>query len=229
MKLYYAPASSYSQRVLIALYEKQIDFTPVEVNLFDVESRTSVPGRATRSQYLQINRFGKIPSLITDDGEVFLEANIIIEYLDGYYREIPLIPQDMKLALEMRMVERIVDVYINGGREALFKDSQRPLEERGKKEVIKAKGLLEEACNLLDEKLANRTWLVGKDFTLADCAAAPTLSYLRIVYNYEHLKNLTTYFKRLESQTSVARVFNQGREQMMKMLSTLKYPVNTHF
>ncbi|MEB3216095.1 MAG: glutathione S-transferase family protein [Nostocales cyanobacterium 94392] len=220
MKLYYAPASSYSQRVLIALYEKQIDFTPVEVNLFDVESRT---------QYLQINRFGKIPTLITDDGEVLLEANIIIEYLDGYDGNIPLIPQDMKLALEMRMLERIVDVYINGGREALFKDSQRPLEERGKKEVIKAKGLLEEACNLLNEKLVNPTWLVGKDFTLADCAAAPTLSYLRIVYNYEHLENLTAYFKRLEGKASVARVFNEGREQMMQMLSTLKYPVNSHF
>ncbi|MBE9213922.1 glutathione S-transferase family protein [Plectonema cf. radiosum LEGE 06105] len=219
MKLYYAPASSYSQRVLIALYEKQIDFTPVEVNLFDVESRT---------QYLQINRFGKIPTLITDDGEVLLEANIIIEYLDGSDGNIPLIPQDMKLALEMRMLERIVDVYINGGREALFKDSQRPLEERGNKEVIKAKGLLEEACNLLNEKLANRTWLVGKDFTLADCAAAPTLSYLRIVYNYEHLENLTAYFKRLEEKASVARVFHEGREQMMQMLSTLKYPVNTH-
>ncbi|MGF1677465.1 MAG: glutathione S-transferase family protein [Rivularia sp. (in: cyanobacteria)] len=220
MKLYYAPASSYSQRVLIALYEKGLDFTAVEVNLFDVESRT---------QYLQINRFGKIPTLITDDGEVLLEANIIIEYLDGYDGNIPLIPQEMKLALEMRMLERMVDVYINGGREALFKDSQCPLEERGKKEVIKAKRLLEEACNLLDEKLANRTWLVGKDFTLADCAAAPTLSYLRIVYNYDHLQNLTAYFKRLESKASVARVFNEGREQMMQMLSTLKYPVNSHF
>jgi glutathione S-transferase len=56
MKLYYAPASSYPQRFLIALYEKQIDFDAIEVNLFDPESR---------SQYLQINPFGKIPTLVT--------------------------------------------------------------------------------------------------------------------------------------------------------------------
>ncbi len=216
MKLYYAPASSYSQRVLIALYEKQLDFTPIEVNLFDTESR---------SQYLQINRFGKIPTLVTSDGEVILEARIIIEYLEGYQKDIPLIPQDIKLALETRMLERMVDVYINGGREALFKDTQRAPEERGKKEVIKAKRLLEEACTVLDEKLANRRWLIGEDFSLADCSAAPTLSYLRIVYNYEHLQNLTAYFKRLSAKTSVATVFESGRQQMMQMLSTLKYPL----
>ena len=217
MKLYYAPASSYSQRVLIAMKEKGLDFTPIEVNLFDAESR---------KQYLQINRFGKIPTLITDDGEVILEARVIIEYLDSYYRDISLIPQDIKLVLEMRMLERIVDVYINGGREALFKDSQRPKQERGKKEVVKAKRLLEEACTLLDEKLANRTWLVGEQFTLADCSAAPTLSYLRIVYNYEHLPSLTAYFKRLKTKASVEKVFASGREQMMQMLSALPYPVN---
>ena len=217
MKLYYAPASSYSQRVLIALYEKKLDFTPIEVNLFDTESR---------NQYLQINRFGKIPTLITDDGEVILEASIQIEYLDNYQKDIPLIPKDFKVNLEMRMLERIIDVYVNGGREALFKDSQLPPEERGKKEVVKAKGLLESACNLLDEKLANRNWLVGDAFTLAECTAAPTLSYLRIVYDYQHLQNLTAYFQRLSKKPSVEKVFASGREQMKQMLSTLKYPVN---
>ena len=216
MKLYYAPASSYSQRVLIALYEKELDFTPIEVNLFDTESR---------NQYLQINRFGKIPTLITNDGEVLLEASIQIEYLDNYQKDIPLIPKDFKVNLEMRMLERIIDVYINGGREALFKDGQLTPVERGKKEVVKAKRLLESACNLLDEKLANRNWLVGDMFTLADCTAAPTLSYLRIVYDYQHLQNLTAYFQRLEKRPSVKKVFASGREQMKQMLSKLKYPV----
>ncbi len=216
MKLYYAPASSYSQRVLIALYEKELDFTPIEVNLFDTESR---------NQYLQINRFGKIPTLITDDGEILLEASIIIEYLDSYQKQIPLIPKDINANLEMRMLERIIDVYVNGGREALFQDGQLPPEERGNSYVVKAKRLLEEACNLLDEKLANRTWLVGNTFTLADCSAAPTLSYLRIVYDYQHLQNLTAYFKRLETKPSVAKVFQSGTEQMKEMLSTLKYPI----
>ncbi|MBW4597031.1 MAG: glutathione S-transferase family protein [Brasilonema angustatum HA4187-MV1] len=217
MKLYYAPASSYSQRVLIALYEKGVDFTAIPVNLFDPESR---------EEYMQINLFAKIPTLVTDKGNVIFEANIIIEYLDQRFPNTSrLIPGDSEQALEVRMVERMIDVYINSGREALFADTQRPVEERGKKEVIKAKRLLETAIAMLDEKLATRTWLGGEEFTLADCAAAPTLAYLRMVYNYNHFSNLTNYVKRLESRPSVAQVFNSGRNQMTQMLSELRNPL----
>ncbi|WP_017317988.1 glutathione S-transferase family protein [Mastigocladopsis repens] len=217
MKLYYAPASSYSQRVLIAMYEKSADFTPVEVNLFEPKSR---------EEYMEINHFAKIPTLATDKGNVLFEANIIIEYLDQYFQNTTrLIPADPEQALEVRMLERTIDVYINGGREALFADTQRPVEEQGKKEVIKAKRLLETALELLDEKLATRTWLGGEEFTIADCAAAPTLAYLRMVYNYNHFSNLTHYVRRLESRPSVAQVFNLGRDQMTKMLSELRNPL----
>ncbi|MFN6462836.1 MAG: glutathione S-transferase family protein [Nostoc sp. DedVER02] len=217
MKLYYAPASSYSQRVLIALYEKNIDFTPIQVNLFDPRSR---------EQYMQINPFAKIPTLITDSGQAFFEACIIIEYLDEYSKNQPrLIPDDSNLALEVRFLERVLDVYINLGREALFADTQRPVEERGNKEVLKAKRLLETACNLLDARLQGRSWLAGEQFSLADCAAAPILAYLRMVYNYQHLPMLTDYVSRLEFRPSVAQVQHQGNEQMRQMLATLKYPL----
>jgi glutathione S-transferase len=232
MQLYYAPASSYSQRVLIALYEKNASFTPREVNLFDAEAR---------QQYLKINPFGKIPTLITDDEKVLFEAGIIIEYLDNYLQNTPrLIPLNPELALEVRFLERVIDVYVNAGREALFADSQLPCEERGGKNVKKACRLLESAIALLDERLASRNasssnggnprnglapWLAGEEFTLADCAAAPTLAYLRLVYDYQHLPKLTEYFQRLGERESVNKAFIGGREQMTQMLSTLRYPV----
>jgi glutathione S-transferase len=136
IKLYYAPASSYSQRVLIALYEKNIPFLPVEVNLFDPEAR---------DRYLQINPFGKVPTLETESSHIF-EACYIIEYLD---QDSTLIPKDPKKALEIRIIERTIDVYINGGREVLFTDTQRSPEQRGSKSVLKAKRLLETACQTL--------------------------------------------------------------------------------
>lgn len=216
MKLYYAPASSYSQRVLIALYEKNANFIPVEVNLFDAQARDC---------YLQINPFGKIPTLETDHGQVLFEACVIIEYLDQHQNKFQLIPKDPELALEVHWLERIVDVYINAGREALFADTQCPIEARGSKEVIKARRLLETAIALLDQRLRGRTWLAGEEFSLADCAAAPTLAYLRMVYNYKHLPRLTDYVRRLESRPSVARCLSEGRDQMMRMLSTLRYPM----
>lgn len=215
MKLYYAPASSYSQRVLIALYEKDISFTPVEVNIFEQNSR---------EKYQKINPFGKIPTLETDKGKIIFEACIIIEYLERQF------PQKHRLLnleqiVEIRMLERIIDVYVNGGREALFADSQRPLELREGKEVLKKRRLLETACAFLEDKLQHRTWLAGTDFSLADCAAAPTLNYLSLVYNYQHLPNLTNYVQRLKTKPSVAKVQRDGRKQMSKMLASLHYPM----
>jgi glutathione S-transferase len=215
MKLYYAPASSYSQRVAIALYEKELSFTPIKVNLFDPKER---------EKYQKINPFAKIPTLETDNGEVIFEACIIIEYLDRNFPDTPCL-LDPKQIMEIRMLERIIDVYINGGREVLFADSQRPEPLRGGKEVVKGRRLLETACIFLDDKLQNRTWLGGSKFSLADCAAAPTLAYLRMVYNYQHLPHLTDYVRRLESRPSVAKVQREGKEQMTQMLASLPYPL----
>jgi glutathione S-transferase len=217
MKLYYAPASSYSQRVLIALNEKEANFIPISVNLFDPQ---------VREEYMQINFFTKVPTLVTETGNILFEANIIIEYLDQKLPNISrLIPANPEQALEVRMLEKMIDVYINNGREALFADTQRPAAEQGKKEVLKAKRLLETALVVLDEKLVNRTWLGGAEFSLADCAAAPTLAYLRMVYNYSHFSHLTNYVRRLEKRPSVAQVFSAGRDQMTQMLSELRNPL----
>jgi glutathione S-transferase len=217
MKLYYAPASSYSQRVLIALYEKQAEFTPIEVNLFDATAR---------DRYTQINPFAKVPTLETDQGDRIFEACCIIEYLDRHLQTgSKLISNNPELALEIRIIERTIDVYINNGREALFADTQCPEQERGGKDVIKAQRLLETACRLLDDRLQHRPWLGGETFSLADCAAAPTLAYLRLVYSYQHLPHLTHYVRRLEARPSVARALSQGRAQMMQMLSSLRYPL----
>jgi glutathione S-transferase len=215
MKFYYDPASSYSQRVLIALYEKDIAFTPIKVNLFDPK---------TREQYRKINPFAKIPTLRTDSGEIIFEACVIIEYLDRQFPQQPCL-LDPERILEIRSIERIIDVYINGGREVLFADSQRQPDLRGEKEVIKARRLLEIACNLLEDKLHARTWLAGERFSLADCTAAPTLAYLRLVYDYQHLPNLTNYMRRLESRSAVARVQREGRIRMNQMLASLAYPL----
>jgi glutathione S-transferase len=215
MKLYYDPASSYCQRVLIALYEKDIPFTPIKVDLFDQQAR---------EQYQKINPFAKIPTLETDSGEIIFEACIIIEYLDRQFPQQPCL-LDPERILEIRSIERIIDVYINGGREVLFADRQRPLELRGTTEVIKASRLLNGACSFLEAKLRAKTWLVGEQFSLADCAAAPTLTYLRLVYDYQHLPNLMNYVRRLESRSSVARVQREGSARMNQMLAALPDPL----
>jgi glutathione S-transferase len=73
MKLYYHPISTYSQKALIALYEKELDFEPEIVSLMNPEAR---------QKYHEVYPMGKIPCLQLEDGHIIPEASIIIEYLD---------------------------------------------------------------------------------------------------------------------------------------------------
>lgn len=49
---------------------------------------------------------------------------------------------------------------------------------------------------------------------MADCAAAPSLHYARVVirWNEERFVNLTRYHRALEARPSVARAIDEARE-----------------
>lgn len=69
MELYYYPISTYCQKVLIACYEKSVEFTPQLVFLFD---------EAEREAYRKIYPMGKIPLLVLDDGHWVPESSNIV-------------------------------------------------------------------------------------------------------------------------------------------------------
>jgi len=77
MKLYYHPLSTYSQKVLIACYEKNVTFEPIKVDLMSAEGREA---------YEAIYPIGKIPLLNPTDDHMVPESTIIIEYLEGHHR-----------------------------------------------------------------------------------------------------------------------------------------------
>ena len=58
----------------------------------------------------------------------------------------------------------------------------------------------------IDRHLAERQWLMGDSFTLADCALVPALSNHRGVYPMERWKHLGGYLERALERPSVARV-----------------------
>ena len=76
---------------------------------------------------------------------------------------------------------------------------------------INKKALLQTACGLVDQEMATKTWAMGDEFSMADCAAAPSLFYANMVVPFGAAnKNVTGYFERLKARPSVARVMQEA-------------------
>jgi len=170
IELYYSPVSGNSSRVVFALYEGKIPFTPHPI---DVPA-----GQGRDPAYRALNPMGKVPTLV-HGGVRLWESNAINWYLAELFPQSGLLP----LAPERRAsVQRWL--YFQVGHVtpacfAVFRSTSARIQkvwpssgdpqsvEAGRKELARF-------LPVLDEALAGRVWLEG-DFSLADLAYAPHL------------------------------------------------------
>jgi glutathione S-transferase len=201
VELFAHPFSSYCQKALIALYENDIPFTYRMVEDVGVGEELAA--------LWPMKRF----PVLRENGRVVLETSIIIEYLQIHHPgPVTLIPEDPDLALEARMLDRVFDNYVMTPQGKFVFDALRPPEHRDPHGVEEARRMLEVSYAWLDQRMKDRTWAVGDTFSLADCAAAPSLFYAdwthRIPARYG---NLTAYRERLLQRPSFARAVNEAR------------------
>jgi len=203
VKFYGHPFSSFCQKVLIALYENATPF----------EWRTLSPEHPQNgAQFAALWPFKRFPLLI--DGErVVTESTIIIEYLGLYHPgPVQLVPDDPRVALEVRHMERIFDNYVSIPVQKIVFDSMRPSDERDERGVAEAHAMLDNAYGWLERALAEREWAAADRFSVADCAAAPALFYADWVHRIDAgLPHLSAYRQRLLARPSFARAVDEAR------------------
>jgi len=203
LALYGHPFSSYTQKVLMALYEND---KPFEFRCLGPDTPQHSAGWLARWP------LGKFPLLV--DGERSIaETSIIIEYLQiAHPGPVRLLPADPMAALDVRFLDRVFDLHVMtpvqhavGG--ALTGD---PLKRQEGLAVAEKK--LDLAYAWLERQLAGRTWAAGADFTLADCAAAPSLFYADWTHRIsEAFPALRAYRSRLLARPSYARAVDEAR------------------
>jgi glutathione S-transferase len=204
LALYGHPFSSYTQKVLIALYENAIPF----------EFRSLGPDTPQHAaEWLRRWPLGKFPLLVDGERSV-VETTIIVEYLQlAHPGPVRLLPADPMAALDVRFLDRFFDLHVMhwvqhavGG--ALTGDPVK--REEG---LALATKKLDLAYAWLEEQLAGRTWAAGADFTLADCAAAPALFYADWTQRIPKTRPvLRAYRARLLARPSFARAVDEARE-----------------
>ena len=197
------PLSSYCQKVLIAFHENA---TPFEFSQIHWEDATSV------ADFERLWPLKRMPVL--RDGPVIVrESTIIIEYLalhhPGPVRFLPASPAE---ALEVRFMDRFFDNYVMAPMQRIVGNALRPAGQRNAQDVNEARAMLDTAYAWLDQALQGRTWAAGSSFTLADCAAAPSLFYADWTHPvpsaFSNVRNLRS---RLLQRPSFARVVDEAR------------------
>lgn len=200
LTLWMHPFSSFCQKVLIALYENGTAFQPRLVRLELPEERAAL------AELWPLARF----PVLQDGDRVIAESSIIIEHLDrAHPGPAPLVPPD---ALELRFMDRVFDLWVQGPMQAAVADALAPPEQRSPARVERGRQDLATTYRWLNTRLAGRDWAAGAGFSMADCAAAPALFYAHWLQPIPaELPVLAGYFRRLMARPSVARAVDEAR------------------
>jgi glutathione S-transferase len=203
MKLYAHPFSSYCQKVVIALYENHTPF----------DFRMLGPGDEQAAvEHAALWPLKRMPVLL-DGGRTVVEATIIIEHLGLHHPgPVPLLPEDRRAALDVRVMDRFFDNYIMTPMQKIVFDSIRAAEHRDRQGVAEARQMLDTAYRWLDDAMAEREWAAADTFSLADCAAAPALFYADWAHPIgKAFASVHAYRGRLLARPSFARAVDEAR------------------
>jgi len=200
MKLYAHPFSSYSQKVLIALYENDIPF--------EYRNLEDPSANADLASLWPLKRF----PVLEDQGRTILETSAIIEYLQLHHPgRVQMLPEG-DVGVEVRMLDRVFDNYVMTPVQKIVGNQLRSESDRDAYGVTEARTTLERIYAWLDRCLAGRSWAAGGAFSLADCAAAPSLFYADWTHPIPPTHaNLRRYRERLLRHPSIARAVDEAR------------------
>jgi glutathione S-transferase len=194
LELISATPSPYARKVRIALAEKGIPF----------ELRTEVPWDSTTATP-RYNPLEKLPVLILQDGSSVYESRFILEYLEAKYPTPPMLPDDIDGKLAARHVEVLADGVCDAC-VLLFWERHRPVEQQSQEWMARQQRKVDGGLAALARIAADRAFVIGDRFGLADIVTGTVLGYLSVRFAElpwrERHPNLAALSDRLEQRAS---------------------------
>ncbi len=154
MNLYSGTTCPFSHRCRIVLYEKQMDFQVIDVDLFNKPEDIAV-----------INPYNRVPVLVDRD-LVLYESNIINEYIDERFPHPQLMPPDPQTRARARQLLYTMEHELFSHVEVL---------EKNLKSVDKSRVHIRDRLAELSPMFLKQKHLLGEDFSMLDVAIAPLL------------------------------------------------------
>ena len=193
MKLYYSPGAC-SLAPHIALREAERSFELAKVDLHTHRL-------ATGEDYRQINPKGYVPALELDGegSELLTEAQVVLQYIADLAPEKALAPPQGTFA-RYHLMEMLAFISTELHKQfgPLFTpETPAPVQER-------QRGKIGERLVYLQDRLADRGFLMGETFTVADCYLFVMLRWSeRFGMGMQLYPNLDDYFHRVAERPSV--------------------------
>ena len=154
MNLYSGTTCPFSHRCRIVLYEKQMDFQVIDVDLLGKPEDIAV-----------INPYNRVPVLVDRD-LVLYESNIINEYIDERFPHPQLMPPDPQTRAKARQLLFTMEHELFSHIDAL---------EKNLKSADKSRQHIRDRLSELAPIFAKQKHLLGEDFSMLDVAIAPLL------------------------------------------------------
>ena len=194
MKLYGSLVSPYVARVVLAARAKGLD----------LEAEAPPGGGIKSAEYLALNPMGKMPAL-EDGGHCLAESVVILEYLDEAYPQKPLMPAAPIERAQVRLICRIVDLYIATQSGPFFRNMNPATRNEAEVEGAK-KALAKSIADLEHFASPDGPYLAGKTVTLADCTVLPSmlmtsgiLAGFGVANLFEGLPKLSAWWQTMQS------------------------------
>ena len=175
MKLYDARTAPNPRRVRVFLAEKGISVPVEQVDIVSAQNRSA--------EFRAKNAMGTLPVLELDDGTTIAESVAICRYFEELQPDPPLMGTDAKDRAAIEMWQRrmefelflpITQVFRNG--HAFFKGRIPQVPEYG--EVCRKHA--EQRLEWLDGVLADRPFVAGERYTIADITALCAIDFGRV-------------------------------------------------
>jgi glutathione S-transferase len=201
MKLYTSRLAPNPRRVTIFLAEKGIEIPTVEIDL--VKKENLLP------EFLGRNPLGRVPVLEFDDGSYLAESIAICRYFEATTPEPALFGSGARAQAEVEMWNRRMELEVLANVTGCFRHSHPYWQ--GRIEQVADYGdlcrrTLDDRMKWLDGEIANRPFIAGERFTVADITAVTAFDLGRVakIRIPETLANLTAWYARVSERPSVA-------------------------
>lgn len=201
MKLLYQTHSPFARKALVFAHEAGLaDRVAV------IHHETSPTAR--NAAVFALNPLGKVPVLITDEGEAIFDSGVICQYLDGLHGGAPLIPADPAARIAALRLQAVADGLSEAGILVRWETTRRPPELRypalGEGHLAKVAA----GCAFLEASFEPR-----ETPGLAEVAIATALSWLefRAVYAFRSdCPRLTAWYDAFSQRPSMRATALEG-------------------